>query len=104
MSKQLKKTFFVYDELGKRTFSLKGKTSFILGQLVLAGPKGITTLELKHYTTRLANRISEYRNDYSLDIETLMEANTGSFGGTHGRYVLKTVVEVLPLENLPEAA
>jgi len=96
MSKQIKNSFLVYAEPEKRTFSLRGRYVLILQQMIEAGPRGITALELKSWTTRLANVIGEFRNKHLLDIETVMEANTGQFGGEHGRYVLRTLVTVLP--------
>ncbi len=101
MEKKIKKTFFAYDERGQRSFILRGRYVLILEQMIAAGPKGITTLELRYYTTRLANVIGEFRNKHFLDIETLIEANTGQFGGKHGCYVLNTVV---PSEDFREAA
>lgn len=91
---RIKFSFINADITNAEPFVLRGKSAAILNQLVLAGPKGITPLELQTWTTRMANMIGDYRNKYGLDIETVMEPNTGRFGGQHGRYILNSNVSV----------
>lgn len=72
---------------------LKGRYAWTLDALILAGEKGVTPIE------RPAPRWSHYvdilRDREGLVIETIEEKHGGSFKGWHGRYVLRSPVEVL---------
>lgn len=60
--------------------------------LVEAGARGTTALEMSSWALRLAHYIHILRTKYGLDIETRNEPHEG---GTHGRYVLKSTVEII---------
>jgi len=95
MASKTRKTFKVFELSGERTFTLCGKEAQILTELIDRGPEGLTALDLRVWTTRLANYITEYRNRQGLSIETKTEKNTGQFGGSHGRYILRSLVDAV---------
>lgn len=72
---------------------VKGRYAWCLAQLVATGEKGVTPIE------RPAPRWSHYvfwlRREFGLAIETIEEPHSGPFAGTHGRYVLRSRVEIL---------
>ena len=72
---------------------VRGRYAWCLAQLVAAGEKGVTPIE------RPAPRWSHYvfwlRTEYGLSIETIEEPHGGPFRGWHGRYVLRSRVEIL---------
>lgn len=73
--------------------SLKGRYAWTLDALISAGEKGITPIE------RPAPRWSHYvdilRDREGLHIETIEERHSGPYRGTHGRYVLRTPVQIV---------
>jgi hypothetical protein len=87
---------YVSYQLETREMIARGRMAWCLAELVAAGPKGITTLE------NPAPRISEYvrrlRND-GLDIETVNEYHPPPFKGRHGRYVLRSAVDVIEMKT-----
>jgi hypothetical protein len=72
---------------------LKGRYAWTLDALIVAGEKGVTPVE------RPAPRWSHYvdilRDRDGLNIETIDERHGGPFKGSHGRYVLRSSVEIL---------
>jgi hypothetical protein len=70
--------------------TLSGRDAWTLLELAAAGAKGCTPID------NPAPRWSAYVFNLraaGFDIETLREANTGEFDGTHGRYILKSKIE-----------
>jgi hypothetical protein len=63
--------------------------------LVEAGPNGITALEMSNWALMLGHYVWELRHKYGLDIKTIDEAHGGDFPGHHGRYFLRSQVEIL---------
>jgi hypothetical protein len=72
---------------------VRGRYAWTLWQLYQAGERGITPIE------RPAPRWSHYvdilRDREGLDIETVEERHGGPFKGTHGRYVLHSLIDVV---------
>jgi hypothetical protein len=74
------------------TLRLKGREAWTLAHLIGAGETGIIPLD------RPAPRWSAYVHTLrkrGLDISTVDEPHAGPYSGTHGRYVLRTPLEVL---------
>ena len=79
--------------------ALYGREAWCLNELVRAGAQGITSLtypgaRLSHYVFCLRR--------HGLAIDTASEANAGAFGGTHGRYTLKSRVRIVSAIGLAE--
>ncbi len=74
------------------TLRLKGREAWTLAHLIGAGETGIIPLD------RPAPRWSAYVHTLrkrGLDSSTVDEPHAGPYSGTHGRYVLRTPLEVL---------
>lgn len=74
------------------TLTVKGRVAWTLDQLLQAGEAGCTPIE------RPAPRWSDYvfkLRKAGFSVETIDENHGGSYGGSHGRYVLRSAVEVL---------
>ena len=73
--------------------TVRGRYAWTLGHLIDAGERGVTPIE------RPAPRWSHYvfilRDEIGLAIQTVPETHGGNFSGRHGRYVLKSDVQVL---------
>ena len=67
-----------------------------LRALTEAGPKGVTALEMSSWALRLAHYIHILRTRHGLNIETRTEPHEG---GTHGRYFLKTSIELIDADD-----
>lgn len=81
------------------TLTFQGREAWALHQLISAGEKGVTPREYP------APRWSGYVHDLrkrGLHIETITEPHGGPFAGQHGRYVLRTPVEVLAVHQAGE--
>jgi hypothetical protein len=75
------------------TATVIGRDAWCLSELLGAGSHGVTPLE------RPAPRWSHYvykLRKAGLVIETIDESHSGPFAGTHGRYVLRTKVSIVP--------
>lgn len=73
-------------------FTVKGRMAWALHALVEAGERGCTPVD------RPAPRWSDYifkLRKAGLAIETLDEAHGGAYSGSHGRYVLRSPVQVM---------
>ncbi len=82
-----------------RDITVTGRYAQALKALIEAGPKGVTALEISSWALRLSHYIHILRKDdrYQLDIETINEEHEvdGMGPGIHGRYVLKSRIELL---------
>ena len=70
-----------------------GRDAWCLLELLCAGPRGVTPLERpaprwSHYVYKLRRA--------GLVIETIDENHDGPFAGSHGRYVLRTKINIVP--------
>lgn len=71
---------------------LKGREAWALQHLILAGERGLTTLE------RPAPRWSAYvfkLRKLGFEVETIHEQHGGAYAGRHARYILRTPCEIL---------
>lgn len=79
-----------------------GREAWALNELAKAGGDGITTA--MYPGTRLSEYVSQLRKS-GLEIETKDEPHGGLFSGRHGRYILKTRLQLFPMgEESNEAA
>lgn len=82
-----------------RDITVTGRYAQALKALVEGGSKGVTALEISSWALRLSHYIHILRKDerFRLDIETINEEHEvdGMGPGIHGRYVLKSRVELL---------
>lgn len=87
-----KKYVFIRGDDTPSKFKLAGRNGWALAQLVRAGRAGITPL------THPAPRWSAYVHNLrkmGLVIDTLTEEHEGDFPGFHGRYILRTPVNLV---------
>lgn len=80
-------------EKESKIITVKGKLAKTLKALIEAKQKGVTSLELSNtWAFRTSAYIHDLRHDYGLDIEMIREPHQD---GWHGRYILRTSVEIL---------
>lgn len=77
--------------------SFAGRAAWALAKLATAGSKGCTPIthpgpRWSHYTWLLRKA--------GLDVETIHEGHSGPYSGHHARYVLKTALEVVEIEEV----
>lgn len=79
---------------------VKGREAETIIALVEAGSRGITSLDASRagWAYRLAAYIHRLKTDYGISIETRRESHDG---GSHGRYFLRTAVEILSRSDEP---
>ena len=82
--------------------SANGKEALTMLALVAAGPRGITSLETfkAGWAVRLAAYVGDLRK-MSVVISTTREAHDG---GSHGRYILQSPVEIVSRSDRDEMA
>ncbi len=83
-----------------RTFTIKGRNAWALLELVKAGPKGVTPIDVPG--PRWSAYVHTLKRDYGLAIETLYEPHLGNFPGTHARYILRSPLQVVSRSDQPE--
>lgn len=74
-------------------FDVTGRDAWALLQLVEAGERGCTPLD--NPGPRWSGYVHNLRHVHGLDIETIHEAHGGPYAGTHARYVLRSLVEIV---------
>jgi hypothetical protein len=74
------------------TIKVKGRDAWALESLIQAGPAGCTPIT--HPGPRWSHYIWKIKQA-GIHVETLHERHGGPFPGNHGRYVLRSKVEVL---------
>lgn len=77
------------------TFTVTGQVAKALLALVEAGNKGVTALEVSSWAYRLGAYVHTLRHAFGLVIELEREPHDG---GWHGRYMLRSPVEVLEVQ------
>lgn len=83
--------FSVKDHDGRiRTIIVRGRPRWALENLIQAGDRGCTAID--NPGPRWSAYIHDLRHEHGLDIVTLTEEHGPPFEGTHGRYVLRSVV------------
>lgn len=78
-----------------------GRDADTLEKLIAAGPRGLTTIE--YPAPRVSHYVFKLRR-MGIVIETVDEPHGGKFSGTHGRYILRSEVEILPAHSVQAAA
>ncbi len=86
----------VIEPAGVRVIEPCGRDAQTLEALLSSGRQGITALDLSHWALRLSHYIFKLRRTYGLQIEMVEEGHGGDFPGKHGRYFLRSQVEILP--------
>lgn len=81
------------------TLTVKGRDAWALQELIKAGKAGCTPIT--HPGPRWSHYIYKLRGQ-GFVIETIHEAHTGPFPGTHARYVLHSQVSII--EEVARAA
>jgi len=80
----------------RREIEVTGRYAQTLRALVEAGNRGTTALEMSSWALRLSHYIFILRTRDGLDIETQNEPHDGE---THGRYVLRSQVELIDADS-----
>ena len=91
MTKRLKVTACVLP-VGQ-SFTVYGRDAWALLELVKAESKGCTPID--NPGPRWSAYVHKLRHNFGLNIETIHEAHGGQFAGTHARYVLHSMVEII---------
>jgi len=89
----------VGDGNAARIIEPKGREAWTLWRLAQAGPRGVSSIE--NIGPRLSSYVHDLRHVFGLDIETQHESHGGAFPGTHGRYFLRSPVEVMETSGGP---
>jgi hypothetical protein len=76
-----------------RDIDINGRDAWALLQLVEAGERGCTPLD--NPGPRWSGYVHNLRHVHGLDIQTVNEAHGGPFAGSHARYVLRTMVQIV---------
>jgi len=84
-----------------KVLSFNGRAAWALTNLIHAGDDGCTPIE--HPGPRWAHYVFLLRRA-GVDVETIHEAHAGSFSGHHARYVLRTRLQILAINDESEAA
>ena len=87
----------------RREIEVTGRIGQTLKALVAAGPKGVTALDLANWAVRLSHYIWVLRRRHGLDIATFEESHGGDYPGRHGKYVLKSTVQLIDVGTDAEA-
>ena len=85
------------DTEDRPVLTFKGRAAWALGKLVHAGREGCTPIT--HPGPRWSHYVWLLKRDGGLDIETVHEAHGPPFEGHHARYVLRTPLEVLEIQE-----
>lgn len=80
---------------------IKGREAETILALVEAGSRGVTSLDVSRagWAYRLAAYVHRLKTDYGISIETRRERHDG---GSHGRYFLRSAVEILDRSDQQE--
>lgn len=81
----------------------RGRVGWLLAELLAAGDKGLTPLDNGMVGRRLSEYVRRNRNS-GIDIETIREPHGGYWASRHGRYVLRSKIEVIELKTAAENA
>jgi hypothetical protein len=84
----------------ERICEVEGQEARTLVALHGAGDVGVTALEVSTWALRLAHYVMKLKK-LGLTIETVREKHAGPVPGWHGRYILRSHVEVLETSGVP---
>lgn len=73
-----------------------GRDAWAIAQLIEAGPLGCTPIE--HPGPRWSAYVHKWRKR-GLPIETIRESHGGAYAGSHARYVLRSLTEILEVRE-----
>ena len=74
-------------------YTVTGRVAWTLAELHRAGTAGITAAD--YPGTRLSQYVHLLRRK-GVHVETVRERHGGEFAGTHGRYVLRSHITIIP--------
>lgn len=74
-------------------FTVKGRDAWALRELIRMGDQGCTPID--NPGPRWSAYIFKLRRDYGLSIETAHETHRGPFPGSHARYILRSLIEIV---------
>ena len=83
-------------EAEERDLPFEGRDAWALTQLLAAGNSGCTPID--NPAPRWSHYIFKLRRG-GIDVETIHEAHGGPFAGHHARYVLRSRIQVLELQD-----
>lgn len=89
-ARQSLKPYVVHDENGDRIVWLPGRVAWALDNLMDAGAKGCTPIDTPG--PRWSAYVHKLRNDFGIDVETVVEMHGPPFPGKHARYILRSSV------------
>lgn len=94
----MRKSLLIAARIGTNGPALRfvGREAWALQQLYRAGERGVTPIT--HPAPRWSGYVRELRLA-GVQIETIREPHGGQFPGSHGRYVLRSQVEILEPAN-----
>jgi hypothetical protein len=78
--------------LAPTPITLPKRATWFLDELVKAGTAGVTTID--YPGVRVGDCILKLRKA-GVDVQTIYEPHDGEFAGRHGRYILRSRVELL---------
>ena len=84
-------SIWLHGEAGSSLATVRGRDAWALLQLMSAGEKGCTSID--NPAARWSGYIYNLRR-LGIEIETVHEHQGGAFPGSHGRYVLRSRVEL----------
>ncbi|HEV7246569.1 MAG TPA: hypothetical protein VGN93_06205 [Shinella sp.] len=94
-SKIIRKTFRI-KETG-REIIVPGRQAWTLERLIDAGSRGLTTID--HPAPRTSAYVHFLKKDFGINIDMVRESHKGAFPGVHGRYFLKTEIQLVEDER-----
>lgn len=82
--------------------TIYGREAWCLRRLIEAGEKGCTPIEQP--APRWSAYVHALRSEFGIAIETIHEAHTGPYKGSHARYVARSKIAILEDSTTARAA
>ena len=82
--------------------TVKGREAWTLLELHRAGPRGLAPIEAP--APRWSSYVHKLRTLHGVAIETLHEPHAGQFPGTHARYKLVSLIQIVARSDDRRAA
>ncbi len=80
-----------------REKEINGRDGWALFQLIQAGETGCTSVE--NPGPRWSAYIYNLRHKFGIEVETTREAHEGQFAGSHARYILRSSVMIIEVNQ-----
>jgi hypothetical protein len=80
-----------------KTVVVLGRVAWALLELIEAGKTGCTSID--NPAPRWSSYVHRLRHDHGIDIETIHESHGGPFAGQHARYVVRSDVEIVSVDQ-----